>query len=133
MDWQECKKDGIIKEVKEDVNLIKSTIEVVNIKIESAKALPENHYIGKITLLYDSLRGLLEALSLKKGYKIYNHECYAAFLTEILNLSKEASSFDSLRRIRNGINYYGRKLTDEEAEYTLKEINSLINKLKALI
>ena len=40
MDWQECKKDGIIKEVKEDVNLIKSTIEVVNIKIESAKALP---------------------------------------------------------------------------------------------
>ena len=130
MDWGECVKKRIVKDVKEDKNLIKSARETASIKLESANALPEHLYIGKITLLYDALREYLECLALEKGYKIYNHECYTAFLKEKLNLSREADIFDELRKIRNGINYYGRKVAKEEAEEIINNLKSLINKFQ---
>src|SRR3989344_1212322 len=116
MDWNECTKKRTAKETKKDINLIKSMKEIAEIKIKSADSLSEELFIGKITLLYDALREYLECLALEEGYKIYNHECYTPFLKEKLNLSREADIFDELRKIRNGINYYGRKVAKEEAE-----------------
>ena len=84
MDWRECIKKRIAKSVKVDMNLIKSAREIANIKVKSAEALPNELFIGKITLLYDALREYLECIALEKSYKIYNHECYTAFLKEIL-------------------------------------------------
>ncbi len=130
MDWKECIKKRIAKESKKDINLINSTREIAEINIKSANSLNKEFYISKITLLYDSLREYLEALALEKGYKIYNHECYTAFLKEILNLSNEARIFDELRKIKNDINYYGRKITFEEAEPIIEKLNFLINKFK---
>ena len=132
MDWRECIKERIIKEIKEDQNLIKSTIKIAEAKIESANILPEAYHISKICLFYDALRGFLEAISLKKGYKVYNHECYTSFIKEILNLSREADIFDRLRKIRNGINYYGQSVTDEEAKETIKNLLYLIKRFKEL-
>ena len=84
MDWEECIKKRIVKDVKEDKNMIKSARDIADIKIESADALPEHLFIGKITLLYDALRENLECLALENNFKVYNHECYTAFLKEIL-------------------------------------------------
>ena len=70
----------------------------------------------------------MECLSLERGYKIYNHECYTAFLKEILNLSREADIFDRLRKTRNGINYYGLKVSREEAKEIIKDLRTLIKK-----
>lgn len=85
MDWNECVKKRIAKSVSEDRNLVKSARDIAELKIKSADALPDEHYYGKISLLYDALREYLECLALEKGYKIYNHECYTAFLKEILD------------------------------------------------
>ena len=133
MDWRECIKQRIVKEVKKDKNLIVSTREIAEIKIESVGVLPDIYYISKISLLYDALREYLESLSLEKGYKIYNHECYSAFLKEILNLPNEADLFDKLRRIRNGINYYGRKVREDEAAQVISDLNSLIKRIKEIL
>ena len=133
MDWKECFKKGIVKEVKEDTNLIKSLKDTAKIKIKSAEALPDDLFIGKITLLYDALRELLESLALENGYKIYNHECYTAFLKEVLELSDKANRFDKLRKIRNAINYYGRKVSKEEAEDIIKNMFNLINEIKSML
>ena len=95
--------------------------------------MPEGHNIGKICLFYDGLRGLLETIALKKGYKVYNHECYTSFIREVLSMSREASIFDNLRRVRNGINYYGQNVTKEESEQVIKELLELIKKFKELI
>jgi len=130
MDWKECIRARIVKSVKEDKNLIISTREIAGIKIRSAEALPEEFYIGKIVLLYDALREILESISLERGYKLYNHECYSAFLKEILGFSYEADLFDRLRRVRNGINYYGKKVDKEEAKQIINELNLLIKKFK---
>ena len=130
MDWHECIKRRTAKEAKPDYNKIKSAREVAKIKIESADALPEHLYIGKITLLYDALREYLECIALEKGYKIYNHECYTAFLKEILGLSSEGDIFDVLRKARNGINYYGKMPKQEEAVEILRKLKQLIDKFK---
>lgn len=126
MDWKECVKKRIIKDVKEDNNLLKSSRKIAKIKIESADILPDNLYIGKITLLYDALRESLECIALEKGYKIYNHECYNAFIKEILGMSKEGDLFDRLRRIRNGINYYGEMVLEENSKQIIADLKKLI-------
>lgn len=87
-------------------------------------------YIGKITLLYDALREYLECVALEKGYKIYNHECYYAFISEILELSREALIFDRLRKIRNGINYYGEMVEENDSKEVIKDLKKLIEIFK---
>lgn len=80
--------------------------------------------------MYDALREYLESISLEKGYKIYNHECYSSFLKEILKMSREGDLFDELRKIRNGINYYGKNVTLEEAKMIIENLKELIKKFK---
>lgn len=130
MDWTECTKKRIVKSVGHDKNLIESIKKIADTKIESSDMLPAKFYYSKISLLYDALRELLECLALKHGYKIYNHECYAAFLKEIMHLTIEADIFDKLRKTRNGINYYGMLLSAEEAEGVIKELKELIKMIK---
>ncbi|MEM4358296.1 MAG: hypothetical protein QW244_03040 [Candidatus Pacearchaeota archaeon] len=133
MDWKECLKQRIVKETKEDKNLVKSLLETAEIKLKSADSLADEFFISKISLLYDSLREILEALAIKKGFRIYNHECYVAFLKEIMGLSREAEIFNNLRKTRNDINYYGKKLEKEEAKVIIGKLKNLISKFKNVI
>lgn len=94
MDWRECIRNRTAKDIKPDRNMIISARKIAAVKFESADLLPERMFIGKITLLYDALREYLECLALENGFKIYNHECYTAFLKEVLRLSREADIFD---------------------------------------
>ena len=80
---------------------------------------------SKISLSYDAVRELLEAITLLKGYKIYNHVCYTAFLKEILRANEHTEEFDFLRKIRNDINYYGKEVTLKEAEEILARLEAL--------
>ena len=135
MDWTECKNKGFVKLIKTDVNLINALIKQSKNKLISSRMieLNETTACSKVSLAYDSLRELLEALAIKKGYKIYNHECYCSFLKEIIKDSLLGSHFDNLRIIRNKINYYGEDLTLEEAKEILKEIENTISKVSTLI
>lgn len=128
MDWRECIEKDIVKETSTNTHKIRSLKEIASLKRKSANTLPQEHHISIITLLYDSLRETLEATALEKGYKIYNHECYRAFLQEILNEGHSAQQFDMIRKVRNGINYYGRKVRPEEAQEIITTIQQLIQK-----
>ncbi len=130
MDWKDCQENRIVKDVKTDKNMINSTREIADIKIRSAEALPGDLYIGKISLLYDALRELLEAEALERNFKIYNHECYSAFLKEVMNMSRDADIFDRLRKTRNSINYYGKKVSEEEANKIIEDMYFLIRKFR---
>ena len=127
MDFGECLKKRVAKGVKNDKNLIASLIKTSQNKFDSEKKLELTDVTSgsKITLLYDSLRELLEALAIKNGYKIYNHECYTYFLKEILNESIKGDEFDELRKIRNSINYYAKDISVEEAKDVLERIKKL--------
>jgi len=71
MDWKECLSKRIAKDVQIDLNRIKSIKGISNERICSANCLPDKHYYAKISLLYEALRGYLECIALKKGFKIF--------------------------------------------------------------
>ena len=135
MDFNECLKKRIVKEVKEDTELITSLLKTSQNKLDSEQKLELNEVTSgsKISLLYDSLRELLEALAIKNGYKIYNHECFTYFLKEILNESSKGDEFDELRKIRNAVNYYAKDLNLAEGKSVLERMKLLRKNILQLI
>ncbi|MBS3134227.1 hypothetical protein J4214_03270 [Candidatus Woesearchaeota archaeon] len=135
MDWQDCFNKRIIKDIKPDYELIKSLVKSSNNKLESENKLITSNITtsSKISLAYDSLRELLEALAIKKGYKIYNHECYVPFLKEIIDESDKGDIFDEIRKIRNAVNYYGKDIPIQEANDTVAKIKNLRNSILDLL
>lgn len=131
MDWRECLSKRIAKKVNLDENLINSLIKTGENKLKSSDKLEldETTANSKFILAYDSLREILEALSLKNGFKIYNHEGYTAFLKEILKESDNGDEFDEIRKIRKAVNYYGKEINIKEAEEIIKRTKKLRNKL----
>ena len=132
MDLLECRKKRFVKEVSIDENKINSILKNSENKLKSADLLPLEGFStnSKISLAYDCLRELLEALALKNKLKIYNHECYTAFLKEIIKDSLLGDEFDSVRIIRNSADYYGKKISIEDCKDTLIKIKDLIRKIK---
>ena len=127
MDWQDCSRKRIAKSVTPDIDMIKALTKTSDNKWTSQELLPltKDTAASKISLAYDSLRELLEVLALKKGFKIYNHECYTAFLKEIVLDSEKGDEFDTLRKLRNAINYYGKDINEEEAKEAINRIKTL--------
>lgn len=135
MDWTSCMNKDLAKKAKPDTNLLMSLKKSSAKKLESESMLPLNDTTAasKISLAYDALREVLESLALKNGYKIYNHECYTAFLKEIMAESAIADKYDKFRKIRNAINYYGKDITSGEAEPLLEEMHELTGKINHLL
>jgi len=48
----------------------------------------------------------------------------------VLSLPRTAREFDRLRKIRNGINYYGDNVTIETAKKALKDVPEMIEHIK---
>lgn len=78
MDWIDCEKARQVKRVKIDKELIGALISSSNDKHLSQELLQmqDRTASSKVSLEYDSLRERLEALAIKHGWKIYNHNCY---------------------------------------------------------
>ncbi len=116
-----------VKSVKLDEDMVNSLIKSSENKFKSENKLEMSDVTAgsKLSLAYDSLRELLEALALRKGYKIYNHECYTSFLKEIIGESDKGDDFDEIRKMRNAVNYYGKDITIEEAGKIIARIKGL--------
>ena len=126
-DWKSCLGNKTAKPVKSDKNMIASLIKTSENKLLSEAKLEMSNItaVSKLSLAYDALRELLEAIALKNGYKIYNHECYTAFLKEILKQSNKGDEFDDIRKVRNAVNYYGKDIRPEEAAKVIEHTRKL--------
>ena len=135
IDWQGCKAKLLAKPIKPDLGKIKSILESAKDRETTAKMLPINETSKEtvVSLMYDVLRELLEALAIKDGYKIYNHECYTSFLMAIIKDEVFAREFDSLRMLRNSINYYGKRISIDDAKSSISSTEDLLKKTKALL
>ena len=135
MDWVECNKKRVVKRVSVDESLINSLIKSSKNKFDSGRKLELDEITSssKISLMYDSLRELLEALALKNKYKIYNHNCFTAFLKERLNEFLIAEEFDEIRKIRNSINYYGKEIDLFNTRRVILRIKQLRKKIGDLL
>jgi len=117
MDLKECLRKNLIKKTKIDRNLIKSLIEMANIKETTVKEAKLNklNISAYVSLAYDSLRESLEALCISKGYKVLSHVCMGFLLRDILG-NFDFEEFDRLRWVRNSINYYGKKVDFDQGK-----------------
>ena len=131
MDWNTCLRKQEAKPVKPDLEMALSLTKTSANKAISSQllTLQEETAASKISLSYDSVRELLEAITLRRGYKIYNHICYTGFLKEIIKDEDLGDEFDELRRIRNEINYYGKEVSVIEAKSVLIRLETLRAKL----
>jgi len=82
-----------------------------------------------LTISYESLRELLEAMCLREGFKVYSHEAYTAYL-KMKNEIELAEKFDRFRKLRNGVNYYGKSVSKEVSQKAVQEISRLNKKIK---
>lgn len=135
MDWKQCTARRIAKAIKPDHDMINSLKASSENKFFSQEKLELTSVTAgsKVSLTYDSVREILEALALQQGYKIYNHECYAAFLKEVLQQSLLGDIFDEIRKLRNSINYYGKGISIEEAVSEIKKMKELRQNILLLI
>jgi hypothetical protein len=129
MDWEECNSKKLIKPAKIDESLIKSLIKSSSNKLESNNRLRLGGITAssKLGLVYDSLREILEALAIKNGFKIYNHECFCSFLKEICKEENFSAEFDEFRKLRNQINYYAKEISLDETKILIEEMTELRN------
>ena len=134
MNWNTCLRQKEAKTIKPDLEMAASLEKTSANKAFSSQLLElqEETVASKISLDYDSVRELLEAIALRNGFKIYNHVCYTGFLKEIMKETELAEDFDELRIIRNDINYYGKEVSVIEAKEVLKRLESLRVKLLKL-
>ena len=92
------------------------------IKMKTVKSanVDEVNISAYVSLAYDSLRELLEALCISKGYKVLSHICIGELLKDILD-EFDYDDFDRLRYIRNSINYYGEKVDFDQGNEIIKK------------
>lgn len=131
MNLNECYKKGLIKKTEINKDLIKSLIEMSNIKESAVKTAKINkvNISAYISLAYDSLREILEAICISHGYKVLSHICLGELLKDLLK-EFDYNEFDRLRYVRNSINYYGEKVEFEQGK---EIINKIFNMKKLLL
>ncbi|NQU79281.1 hypothetical protein HQ545_05955 [Candidatus Woesearchaeota archaeon] len=134
MDWKECHDRRYIKPASVNEDLIAS----LNISADKRYQTASRLVIDEITaatvfsLYYDCVRELLEALAIKHRFKIYNHDCFCAFLKEVLNKQSIGDKFDRFRKIKNGINYYGKDLDIDTALELITDLKDMIEYVKRI-
>ncbi|HIH14812.1 MAG: hypothetical protein QT08_C0009G0059 [archaeon GW2011_AR17] len=131
MDIEECYSKGFIRKTSIDKELMKSLVKMSESKIiaiNSAK-IDEITISAYVSMAYDALREILEAICIGKGYKVTSHQCIGELLKTI-TLNFEYVEFDRMRYIRNGINYYGKEIDLEQGKELLQKILALRVKIK---
>lgn len=122
MDLNECYKKNLIKKTKINKGLIKSLIEMSNVKekIVKSASINEENISAYFSIAYDSLREILEAVCISFGYKVTSHSCLGELLRKLIK-NFNFYEFDRLRYARNGVNYYGTKINLQQGKELIKK------------
>ncbi len=138
MDLDECIKKGLLKRTKTSRELVLSLIEMSDVKEDVVKnsRINQKNVSVFVSLAYDSLREILEAICILRGYKVMSHACIGVVVKRLIK-EFDLSSFDRFRYIRNSINYYGTKVDFNQGKDLIKKIlemkNLMKNKLKNMM
>ena len=123
---------GKVRKGDPDIALSKSLVKMSRLQLRYADCKPITGENASPTLVtyYEALREICEAICAKDGFKVYSHEAFTFFLKENLHEDRIAESFDRLRKLRNGVNYYGEGVNREEAKAASEEVKKIILELK---
>jgi len=128
-----CQEKGFL-EKKAEINIekIKSSLRIAEEDLASANdSVKKKRWNSAYKLYYDVLHMLVEAYLCFDKIKSLNHQCLFAYLCinhPDLELSWEF--FEKIRTKRNGINYYGQPVIDEDWKAAELQFNLYISTLK---
>lgn len=110
-----------------DLQKSKSLVKMAKSNLEIVKQIPKTDNSASVILSqsYESLRQILEAIALTKGLKVYSHEAFTYFLLDLGEVSI-SEHFDRLRKLRNGVNYYGSPVSLVIANSSLEKIEEIM-------
>lgn len=131
MNFNELIGRGMVRKASRDENLARSLVKQAENDLSFFNSLEINELSSRklVSNYYDILRAILEAMSALDGYKIYGHEAFSYYLKE-KGEEVIAEKFDRFREIRNKINYYGRKVSVEQAKENIDDMKQIIKILK---
>ena len=123
---------GQVKRGQKDFFLAKSLTGTADLDLRFLQSLKIDKTSARkiMTNYYDVLRSILEAMAALEGYKVYSHEAFTYFLKQ-KGEENLARKFDRFRKIRNGINYYGKDISAAEVKEHVKEMQEIITILRA--
>ena len=127
---------GDVKKQIKDERLANLLIKESFDRLEFVKSLKLNEKNAKYIVenIYDTLRELIEAKLALNGFKSYSHEATILFLKKFPEFRESEIRFmDNLRRIRNGIKYYGKGVEMDEAKKVIDFSRFILPKLKLLV
>lgn len=130
MDLNDCIRKGMIRKISVNDELIKSLIEMSSIKQQTVEEanLNERNISAYVSLAYDSLREILEAACISKGYKVLSHICISILMKDLFE-DFDKDELDRMRYIRNGINHYGTRVDFEQGREIIEKIFNIRKKL----
>lgn len=129
MRWETCFDEHIVHTQVAEADQISKLIEQSKNTFHTARKIDFTRRTArsKALLAYDSVREALEALAAQNGYEIHNHECYKAFLREVVGAASAATTFDELRRRRNKLEYDAASITVDDARSYVNQVEQLRN------
>jgi len=130
--WDECIENDSAKNVSPDLQRAKSLMETARDRTNLIKSITEKNCNFVFEDYYTSLLELLQALVIKKGYKILNHLCLGYYLRDILKREDLYMAFDDLQYKRNSLTYYGNRMDFETTKQSIEKCKKIINEIKAL-
>lgn len=87
-----------------------------------------------ISEVYDIIRKFIDSILSLEGYKSYSHEASILFLRKFSIFAESEIIFlDNLRKIRNGIKYYGKEADIDSSLRSISFMNSIIPKLNKIL
>lgn len=136
--YESCLAEGGINEIREtNKDKVKSLIENAQVILNSAqiviKSINEQakEWMSVYTSYYEALRIYTEALLIFDRVDIPNHQCLFAYLcVKHSNLELDWNFFERVRTKRNGVNYYGDKISYKDWKAVELQFNLYISVLK---
>jgi hypothetical protein len=136
--FEKCKKCGKFIAVQDlDLENIKSRLVIAEGDIESGESLRKNlakdskKWNSVYKLYYDSLHELVEAFLRFDSTKTDNHQCLFAYLCEKHpELEFSWDFFEKVRTKRNGINYYGSPINQDDWKEVELQFGLYLKKMK---
>jgi len=132
MNFEDCLKEGLIKEKKEAVYRVRKSIEIALKFLRSAERnfeIQENETC--VMVAYNSIFHSCRSLLFNKGYVEKSHFCLVMALKflykEDIKLQDFLNSIDKIRFSRHEIQYTGKFSNKDEAKFVLDLAKEFLN------
>lgn len=132
MRWQDFIDEGKVKKTNKDLSKIRSLMDMSDNLTKVFLNMQINELTSSTIFVnyYEALRQIVEAITISHSFNVYSHEAFTSFLSEILNEDIISRKFDRFRLLRNGVNYYGKKIETEVSKEAKQDILNIIKILK---